>query len=375
MNNQYPMMSEYQYPIIIGGGSGGQDFKKVTTTTQKSTKPIVVTREDLVTALAGASDEYKKALEESNTLMGALGKSVSDEQVAKILAAPTNKGRLESKMGWGQALSGALMSGLNTYGKLNQIKENKAAKEYEDALKMATMTDTLRAREEAADLQNAVNNQTVTVTGMEKYNLPKDGNSSQQTLQQQVNDKVDRESAAITAADVWNTVNQHPNQFSQLAYYTYGAFPGDDAKRRGWVSQQAPLVGGVELQKLQRMMPKGFSGAINSAHEQKLMMPVREALTSGIGSKIKPAIETYLGGYYDELQKEFMMKTGGEKLPFTKEDFISDQLTNNAREYNTDFDPSNPNTPMFLPIKGVNNTKPVSAEDLAKMYGGTVIQQ
>lgn len=174
MNNQYPMMSEYQHPIIIGGGSGGQDFKDVTTTTRKSTKPIVVTREDLVTALAGASDEYKKALEESNTLMGALGKSVSDEQVAKILAAPTNKGRLESKMGWGQALSGALMSGLNTYGKLNQIKENKAAKEYEDALKMATMTDTLRAREEAADLQNAVNNQTVTVQGQEKYNLPKD---------------------------------------------------------------------------------------------------------------------------------------------------------------------------------------------------------
>lgn len=175
MNNQYPMMSEYQYPVIIGGSSGGQVLKPVTTTTKKSTKPIVVTREDLVTALAGASDEYKKALEESNTLMGALGKSVSDEQVAKVLAAPTNKGRLESKMGWGQALSGALLSGLNTYGKLNQIKENKAAKEYEDALKMATITDAMKAREEAADLQNAINNQTITVQGMEKVNLPKDG--------------------------------------------------------------------------------------------------------------------------------------------------------------------------------------------------------
>lgn len=163
--------------------AGGQDFRPVTTTTRKSTKPIVVNREDLVTALAGASDEYKKALEESNTLMGALGKAVSDEQVARVLAAPTNKGRLESKMGWGQALSGALLSGLNTYGKLKQNQENKAAKEYEDALKMATVTDTLKAREEAADLQNALNNQTITVTGMEKYNLPKDGDGSNGGIQ------------------------------------------------------------------------------------------------------------------------------------------------------------------------------------------------
>ena len=180
--NYSPIPMNY-YPQYYQPGSGGQDFKPVTTITKKYTKPIVVNREDLVTALAGASDEYKKALEESNTLMGALGKSVSDEQVAKILAAPTNKGRLESSMGWGQALSGALMSGLNTYGKLNQIKENKAAKEYEDALKMATVTDTLRARQEAADLQNAINNQTVIVHGEEKYNLPKDGSGSNGGIQ------------------------------------------------------------------------------------------------------------------------------------------------------------------------------------------------
>lgn len=174
--SQIPISYYQQY-------TGGQDFRPVTTTTRKSTKPIVVNREDLVTALAGASDEYKKALEESNILMGALGKAVSDEQVARVLAAPTNKGRLESSMGWGQALSGALLSGLNTYGKLKQNQENKAAKEYEDALKMATITDTLKAREEAADLQNALNNQTVTVTGMEKYNLPKDGSGSNGGIQ------------------------------------------------------------------------------------------------------------------------------------------------------------------------------------------------
>ena len=234
------------------------------------------------------------------------------------------------------------------------------------------------SRKEAADLQNALNNQTVTVQGMEKINTGKDGSGSgQQALQQQLSDEVDRESAAVTAADVWNTVNRHPNHFSDFAnndYFGWMTF-GDDRKRRGWVSQQAPLVGGVELQKLQRMMPKGFSGAINSPHEQKLMMPVREALTSGIGSKIKPAIETYLGGYYDELQKEYAMKTDGQRLPFTKEDFITDQLTNNAREYNTEYNPSDPTKPMFLPIVGVNNTKPTAAEEVAKLYGGTVIRQ
>lgn len=204
------------------------------------------------------------------------------------------------------------------------------------------------------------------------------GNGTAQTPEQRVANAVERESAAITAADVWNTVDQHPNQFSQLAYYTYGAFPGDDAKRRGWVSQQAPLIGGVELEKLQKMMPKGFSGAINTAAEQKLMMPVREALNSGIGSKIKPAIETYLGGYYDELQVEYAMETGGARLPFSKEEFIRDQLTTNAREYNTDYDPSNPNQPMFKPVNRSVDQNAQSAEAQQtqapvpqKNYGGT----
>ena len=174
---QYPMMYNAMAPSMTYV-SGGQELRPVTTTTRKSTKPIVVNREDLVATLAGASNEYKKALEESNTLMGALGKSVSDEQVRNALTPPTNKGRLESKMGGWQALSGALLSGLNTYGKLKAAEENKATKQYEDALKMATMTDAMKAREEAADLQNALNNQVITVQGMEKVNLPKDGSGN-----------------------------------------------------------------------------------------------------------------------------------------------------------------------------------------------------
>lgn len=180
-SQQYPQMYSAMSPMSFS--QGAQTLVPVTTTTRKSTKPIIVNREDLVATLAGASNEYKKALEESNTLMGALGKSVSDEQVRNALTPPTNKGRLESKMGGWQALSGALLSGLNTYGKLKAAEENKATKQYEDALKMATMTDAMRAREEAADLQNALNNQVVTVEGQEKLNTGKMGTAGAEMLQ------------------------------------------------------------------------------------------------------------------------------------------------------------------------------------------------
>ena len=195
----------------------------------------------------------------------------------------------------------------------------------------------------------------------------------QEAYQKAMQKDVERQSAAVTASDVWNTVDQHPNQFSEFAQNQYYGWimPGDDRARRGWVAQQAPQIGGVELQKLQDMMPKGFSGAINSAVEQRLMMPVREAMNSGIGSKIKPAIETYLGGYYDELQKEYAVQSGGQALPFTKEQFISDQLNRNPREYNTDYDPRDPNKPMF---KAIKKELKDNTELYKTKYGATVVE-
>lgn len=174
-------MYEYtqQYPMMYNAISGGQELRPVTTTTKKTTTPVVVNRDSLISTLAGVNDEYKQALENVNGFWSKLGKSVSDQQVRDALAAPTNKGRLESKMGWGQALSGALLSGLNTYGKMKAAEENKAAKDYEAALKQLTIEDSLMARKEAADLQNALNNQTITVQGMEKINLPKDSSNGQ----------------------------------------------------------------------------------------------------------------------------------------------------------------------------------------------------
>ena len=179
---QYPMMYNAMTPSMTYV-SGGQELRPVTTTTRKVTTPVVVNRDSLISTLAGVNNEYKQALEDANTFWGKLGKSVSDQQVRDALAAPTNKGRLESKMGWGQALSGALLSGLNTYGKFKAAEENKAAKDYEAALKQLTMEDSLMSRKEAADLQNALNNQTVTVQGMEKINTGKAGTAGSEMLQ------------------------------------------------------------------------------------------------------------------------------------------------------------------------------------------------
>ena len=380
-----PYVNDYQQMAnaVMYPGSIGQHLEKVTTTTRKQTRPYIVSREDQLRRVLAGSNRYNEVLQDNNGFWNNFSKTVSDEQVRNALAAPTNKGRLESNMGWGQALSGALLSGLNTYNKFNQAKEDQARKEYENIMKQIAMEDSLLAREEAGDLQDALNNQTIEVDGYEKLNGPDMGSSTgtkamqaqQKAVEKKIADAVDRESAAITMADVYNTVDQNPYQFSWVAKNMSGVYPRADLQRRNWVIQQAPIVGGVELQKLQKMMPNGFSGAINSAVEQKLMMPAREALVSGIGSNIKAAVTTMLGDYYDQLQKEYVMKTQGQRLPFTKEQFINDQLTTNARQYNVDYDPADPTQPMFLPIKGVNNTKPMADEELAKLYGGTVIRK
>lgn len=380
-----PYVNDYQQMAnaIVYPGSAGQHLEKVTTTTKKQTRPYTVSREDQLRRVLAGSNRYNEVLQDNNGFWNNLSKTVSDQQVRDALAAPTNKGRLESNMGWGQALSGALLSGLNTYNKFNQAKEDQARKEHENIMKQIAMEDSLLAREEAGDLQDALNNQTIEVEGYEKLNGPYTGSSTgtkamqaqQEAVEKKIADAVDQESAAITMADVYNTVDQNPYQFSLVAKNVNGVYPRADLQRRNWVIQQAPIVGSVELQKLQKMMPNGFSGAINSVVEQKLMMPAREALVSGIGSNIKAAVTTMLGNYYDQLQKEYVMKTQGQRLPFTKEQFINDQLTTNARQYNVDYDPADPTKPMFLPIKGLNKTVAVTPEDLAAQYGIKIIQK
>lgn len=176
--NNYPQMAN----AIMYPGSADQRLEKVTTTTRKQTRPYMVSREDQLRRVLAGSNRYNEVLQDNNGFWNNLSKTVTDQQVRDALTPPTNKGRLESNMGWGQALSGALLSGLNTYGKMKAAEENKAAKDYEAALKQIAMEDSLLAREEAADLQDALNNQTIEVEGYEKLNVDQGGVNNKDTM-------------------------------------------------------------------------------------------------------------------------------------------------------------------------------------------------
>ena len=180
MNNdylqQYPQMYNAMSPS--GFSQSYQILVPATTVTRKNTQPVVVSREDLINALKTGTNDYKKALTKNNTLAAALSKSITDKEVENTLAAPTNKGRLESEMSSLQGFVGGTLAGLNTYGKISQNAEDTAAKQYDATMKGISTEDALLSKQEAADLQNALNNQTVTVQGMEKVNLPKDDGKS-----------------------------------------------------------------------------------------------------------------------------------------------------------------------------------------------------
>lgn len=185
MNNdylqQYPQMYSAMNPMSFS--QGAQTLVPVTTTTRKTTRPVVVNREDLINALKTGTNDYKKVLAENNNLATALSRSISDEDANKWLQAPTNKGRLESELSPLQAFVGGTLSGINTYGKMNQFQEDQANKMYDASLKEISTEDALMARQEAADLQNALNNQTVTVEGQEKLNTGKTGTAGAEMLQ------------------------------------------------------------------------------------------------------------------------------------------------------------------------------------------------
>lgn len=186
-------MNNYSQDFINALGSyqgGGQYLRPVTTTTttKKVTTPVVVNRENLINALRTASGEYKDALAKNNNLATALGRSVSDEDARRWLQAPTNKGRLESEMSPLQAFVGGTLSGINTYGKMNQFQEDQAGKIYDTSMKEISTEDALMNRQEAADLQNAINNQEQIqrVEGFEKLNYGKGGAGDILAKQQQM---------------------------------------------------------------------------------------------------------------------------------------------------------------------------------------------
>lgn len=302
---QYPMMYNAMTPSMTYV-SGGQELRPVTTTTRKVTTPVVVNRDSLISTLAGVNNEYKQALEDANTFWGKLGKSVSDQQVRDALAAPTNKGRLESNMGWGQALSGALLSGLNTYGKFKTAEENKAAKDYEAALKQLTMEDGLMARKEAADLQNALNNQVITVQGMEKVNLPKDDGKSggiealrplDSTLGERIRENKDAFGFSARVADMATNGELSKMATSSIAKGLQG---DENLAARGQLLQEVSQVVGA-VTALQRASGTA-AGMMNSDTEGKRALGILSNPSEHDSETLAAAVDTATKMYNNALR-------------------------------------------------------------------------
>jgi len=151
-NINYTTNSNRQYPTY-----------KVTRTIAQ---PIVVSREDLIKNLAGATEDYKKALSDYNKdIATTIGNAYSDKMIENALSTPKNKGRLEASIPSASLIMGGLMSGFKGYSnaKNSQLSENK--ENYLNMLKQVEMEDALKAREEAAAAKNAeLNKQTIEET-------------------------------------------------------------------------------------------------------------------------------------------------------------------------------------------------------------------
>lgn len=141
MNINYTTNSSRQYPI-----------HRVTRTIAQ---PIVVSRDDLIKNLAGATDQYKKAMLDTRDLGTAIGSAVDDKMVEKMLSTPQNKGRLESELPIESALMGGLLKGFQAYNQVSNAKLAQEKENYLSLLKQIEMEDALKAREEAAAAKNA----------------------------------------------------------------------------------------------------------------------------------------------------------------------------------------------------------------------------
>lgn len=68
---------------------------------------------------------------------------------------------------------------------------------------------------------------------------------------------------------------------------------------------------------LMQLFPKGGSGVINTATEQRLFLPVAEAIASGEYNKILPQIRAFYGNMYDAAQRY-----AGEKAPISRDEYV-----------------------------------------------------
>ena len=132
--------------------------------TRTIAQPIVVSRDDLIKNLAGATDQYKQAMLDTRDAGTAVGSAVDDRMVEKMLSTPQNKGRLESELPIESALMGGLLKGFQAYNTVSNMKLAQEKENYLNMLKQIEMEDALKAREEAAAAKNAELNKVTTET-------------------------------------------------------------------------------------------------------------------------------------------------------------------------------------------------------------------
>jgi hypothetical protein len=332
MNNdysqQYPQMYNAMSPMSFS--QGAQTLVPVTTVTRKNTQPVVVSREDLINALKTGTNDYKKALAENNTLAAALGKAISDREVENTLAAPTNKGRLESEISPLQAFAGGTLAGFNTYGKISQNAEDTAAKQYDATMKGISAEDSLLSKQEAGDLQNALNNQTVTVEGMEKLNTGKTGTINNEMLQN-----------AITLDNMRTNLEDIGTRFDS-------SFKNIDEMQKGstrfgrWRTDALWGIGRTDAEKQAREDFEAWKGSMKNV----LVNANRQAGT---------------GSMSDADAARFEQKIGEAKNPAEARNILD---SFQARLMQTS-------------IQDLRNGygQPKGAEDIASKYGATLIQQ
>lgn len=208
-------------------------------------------------------------------------------------------------------------------------------------------TDAAIAREQAAqemarkDLETALaydkamgETQTQTQEQTTEYkDLPYGGAKQAQAAgEEPAKRAAEMETTSENLGDLFQTIAKNPTTFSTVG----GLNQTEKARglRAAVTSQGLTDMGHREFAYLNSIMPKGFSTAINTAAEQKLMRPYTSMFESGAGSAKKAAIKNMIGSIYDEYARE--AKAQGFEMPISKEAYINSRI-NAGREYNPEY--------------------------------------
>lgn len=140
------------------------------------------------------------------------------------------------------------------------------------------------------------------------------------------------ETAADSLADVYRTIANNELLFSNLA----PVYQDADSRllKEGVQTQGIERLGHNEFEYLNSIMPKGFTTAINTAAEQKLMRPYTTQFSEGTGTAKLAAISNMMGSIYDAYAAE--ARKQGIKMPISRQEYINSRLSG-GREYNPAF--------------------------------------